>query len=105
MDSAPYWRWMEVFPDFKQLASSWINTGEVGVLFAMQKKKNCVCFWDWVSLCNSGWSGEHFKSAGRNKQTKNNKNLRGSLSAQVTVGGGIKAVVLTEQTGQMLDPF
>lgn len=44
MDSAPYWRWMEVFPDFKQLASSWINTGEVGVLFAMQKKKKLCLF-------------------------------------------------------------
>lgn len=71
------------------------------------KRKKIVYVFETGSLyvILAGLENTSRVQAKTNKQTKNNKNLRGSLSAQVTVGGGIKAVVLTEQTGQMLDPF
>lgn len=75
------------------------------------KRKKIVFVFETGSLyvILAGLENTSRVQAKTNKQTKkkkkNNKNLRGSLSAQVTVGGGIKAVVLMERTGQMLDPF
>lgn len=73
------------------------------------KRKKIVFVFETGSLyvILAGLENTSRVQAKTNKQTKKktNKNLRGSLSVQVTVGGGIKAVVLMERTGQMLDPF
>lgn len=73
------------------------------------KRKKIVFVFETGSLyvILAGLENTSRVQAKTNKQTKKktNKNLRGSMSVQVTVGGGIKAVVLMERTGQMLDPF
>lgn len=65
---------MEIVPDFKQLASSWINTGEVGVLFAMQKKKIVFVFETGsLYVILAGLENTSRVQAKTNKQTKKNQ--------------------------------